>query len=186
VVPGHDNERWFKADQAGKTYLGICAEYCGTQHANMRFDVISETQDGFMTWVSTQQRGAASPAAGSLEAKGAELFKQQCTSCHGIAGVTPNLKVADPRQACNKNGAGPGDGCYTGPNLTHFGSRKMIAGGVLENNVDQCQPGSDLKNCNLAKWLKNPQAIKPGNDMNIGALTDEQVAQLVAYLESLK
>src|SRR6266700_1038998 len=34
VIPGHNNERWFKADVPNKTYIGICAEYCGTQHAN--------------------------------------------------------------------------------------------------------------------------------------------------------
>jgi cytochrome c oxidase subunit 2 len=62
----------------------------------------------------------------------------------------------------------------------------LIAGGVLENNADQCQPGSDLKNCNLAKWLRDPQQVKPGNAMNVGQLTEEQITQLVAYLESLK
>ena len=39
---------------------------------------------------------------------------------------------------------------------------------------------------NLARWLKNPQAIKPGSHMPNLNLTDTQVNQLVAYLEALK
>jgi cytochrome c1 len=39
--------------------------------------------------------------------------------------------------------------------------------------------------CGLYKWLHDPQGVKPGNDMNISPLTDTQIAQLVAYLESL-
>jgi len=56
---------------------------------------------------------------------------------------------------------------------------------VLTNNADQSQPGN-LSNCNLAKWLADPQGIKPGNDMQIGTLTSDQINELVAYLESLK
>lgn len=186
VVPGRINEKWFKADYANKTYVGLCAEYCGTQHANMRFNVVSDTSDNFLSWVHTQQAAAATASSGSLAAKGAEVFKTAgCTACHGIVGT--NLKGAvDPTQKCDDPKSGPNEGCYVGPNLTHFGSRNLIAGGVLENNVDQCQSSSNLQNCNLAKWLKDPQGIKPGNDMQIGALTNEQISQLVAYLESLK
>jgi len=42
----------------------------------------------------------------------------------------------------------------TGPNLTHVGSRTTIAAGVLENNPEQ-----------LARWLHNPNLVKPGNKM---------------------
>ncbi len=76
-------------------------------------------------------------------------------------------------------------GCHTiqgtkgqgkvGPNLTHFGSRTGIAGDTLTNTPE-----------NLAKWLKNPQAVKPGNDMVIPPLSDADIQALVAYLESLK
>jgi cytochrome c oxidase subunit II len=40
--------------------------------------------------------------------------------------------------------------------------------------------------CGLYQWLHDPQGVKPGNDMVIGQLTDTQIAQLVAYLETLK
>lgn len=181
VIPGHTNEKWFKADVPNKTYLGICAEFCGTQHANMKFNVVVNTSDTFKTWVSTQQQVATSGANNSLAAQGAQVFANAgCTGCHGIKGVNLNAED-DPKAVCND----PSKACLVGPNLTHFGSRNLIAGGVSENNVNQCQPGN-LKDCNLAKWLHDPQAVKPGNDMAIGKLTDEQINQLVAYLESLK
>lgn len=62
-----------------------------------------------------------------------------------------------------------------GPDLTYVARRKELGGGVLENSRE-----------NLIRWLKNPQAIKPGSKMPNFNLTEEQVHQLVAYLESLK
>jgi cytochrome c oxidase subunit 2 len=190
VVPGHTNTRWFVAKKTGE-YLGLCAEYCGTQHANMRFNVIVDTPDQFQTWVSTQQRAAVPPASGSLEAQGQTLFKQQCATCHGIVGVNATRYV-DTAAMCSDAfpGSSPSNttNCPVGPNLTHFGSRDFIAGGVLAHNRAQCHPNNPnlLEQCNLAKWLQNPQAVKPGNDMAIGQLTTEQIRSLVAYLESLQ
>lgn len=180
VVPGHDNYMIFRADKVGN-YLGECAEFCGTQHAHMNFNVIVEPMDTFQTWVSTQQAAATTPPAG-LAAQGEQLFKtSQCAGCHGIVGV--NLTgYNDPKAAA-----------LIGPDLTHFGSRDLIAGGVLDNNAAQCEAdlqsnptNPDLSNCQLAQWLNDPQGIKPGSDMVISPLTKAQINELVAYLESLK
>jgi cytochrome c oxidase subunit 2 len=62
-----------------------------------------------------------------------------------------------------------------GPDLTHLASRGTLGAGVLDHTP-----------ANLARWLKNPQAIKPGSHMPNLNLTDTQVNQLVAYLEALK
>jgi cytochrome c oxidase subunit 2 len=62
-----------------------------------------------------------------------------------------------------------------GPDLTHLADRRTIAAGALANNRD-----------NLASWLKNPQAIKPGNKMPVPNLTAEELQVLLAYFESLK
>lgn len=160
VVPGRNNRLVFKADKLGE-YRGACAEFCGLQHANMKFNVIVDTPDAFNTWLSAQQQAAQAPS-GVLATNGAKIFAQQCAVCHGIVGV--NLQsYNDPKAAA-----------LIGPNLTHFGSRNLIAGGVLVNNPE-----------NLKKWLQNPQAVKPGNDMVVN-LTPDQVDALVAYLESLK
>jgi cytochrome c oxidase subunit 2 len=39
---------------------------------------------------------------------------------------------------------------------------------------------------NLARWLANPQAVKPGNKMVIGKLSQDQIDALVQYLTTLK
>lgn len=61
-----------------------------------------------------------------------------------------------------------------GPDLTYVSRRTYLAGGVMKNSTE-----------NLKQWLKNPQAIKPGCKMPNFNLTDQQVRQVVAYLESL-
>ena len=149
--------------------------------------VIDDSRDAFNTWVTTQQQAAVAPAQGSLEEQGAKIFNGVCTTCHGIVGhgaVGNDSKYItgyqDPRVACND----PNKACLVGPNLTHFGQRNLIAGGILINNRDKCLNPNDLSDCNLAKWLANPQGIKPGNDMNVN-VTKDQIGPLVAYLESL-
>jgi cytochrome c oxidase subunit 2 len=62
-----------------------------------------------------------------------------------------------------------------GPDLTHLAGRRTIVAGTLANTRD-----------NLASWLRDPQAIKPGNKMPRPDLTDEELQALLAYLESLK
>ncbi|HEY7066658.1 MAG TPA: cytochrome c oxidase subunit II [Chloroflexota bacterium] len=59
-----------------------------------------------------------------------------------------------------------------GPDLTHVGSRQTLAAGELENTP-----------ANLARWLDNPQAIKPGALMPAFKLSQDDVQALVAFLE---
>jgi cytochrome c oxidase subunit 2 len=66
-------------------------------------------------------------------------------------------------------------GKAVGPNLTHVGSRNTLGSGILQNTPE-----------NMAKWLTNPQAVKPGVMMPNLQLTDQEVRDLTAYLESLK
>ena len=77
-----------------------------------------------------------------------------------------------------------------GPNLTHIASRTTIAAGLYPNDTKH-----------LALWIKNARAMKPGVIMpTLGkgqfdpvtkavvpmGLTDEQIADIVAYLQALK
>jgi len=62
-----------------------------------------------------------------------------------------------------------------GPNLTHVGSRSRVAAGILDNNQE-----------NLVRWLKQPDAVKPGSKMPNLNLSDETANQLATYLLSLK
>ena len=95
-----------------------------------------------------------------------------CLACHAIKG--------NPMMAAT-----------LGPNLTHVGSRTTIAGGIYPNDTKH-----------LARWIKNARWMKPGVIMpTLGAgqwdpvtksyipktgLNDQQIADLVAYLQALK
>jgi cytochrome c oxidase subunit 2 len=168
VIPGHDNKMWLKADKAGR-YRGECAEYCGTQHAHMDFVAVAEDSGTFQTWLTGQQAAVQKPANGTPDANALAVFQSAgCSGCHVINGISPaNIRLI-------------------GPNLTHFGSRGLIAGGVLDNNP-----------ANLRQWILHAQQVKDGSDMpsfdgsvptvNGGkALTSDQLDSLVNYLESLQ
>jgi cytochrome c oxidase, subunit II len=95
-----------------------------------------------------------------------------CVGCHSIGGVP----VMQARM---------------GPNLTHVASRTTIAGGIYPNDTKH-----------LTLWIKNARRMKPGVIMpTLGAgeydpvtktyipktgLNDQQIADIVAYLQALK
>jgi len=62
-----------------------------------------------------------------------------------------------------------------GPDLTHLASRPTLGAGTLINNKG-----------NLAGWVTNAPAIKPGVLMPPNSMTAGQLQDLLAYLESLK
>lgn len=76
-------------------------------------------------------------------------------------------------------------GCHTikgttaagkvGPDLSKIGSAKSIAGVLSPVNAE-----------NLAKWIKNPAAVKPGTQMPSLGLSDQAISDIVSYLITLK
>ena len=66
-------------------------------------------------------------------------------------------------------------GGILGPDLSHFGSRKTIGAGALENTPE-----------NLAYWIDHTQIVKPGAKMPSLDLPSDQVKSVVDYLERLK
>lgn len=110
MIKGHPNQIWLQADHPG-TYLGVCAEYCGTEHAWMRFLVVVDPAAEFNDWEQQQLRSA--PASLAVM-RGARLFQQMtCVNCHAIKGTGAQMRV--------------------GPDLTHVGSRQQIGAGILDN-----------------------------------------------------
>jgi cytochrome c oxidase subunit II len=154
-VPGQPNHIWIQADKPG-TYIGQCSEFCGIQHAWMRILIIAEEPSAFERWQQAQLQPSQPPPSDAA-AKGLELFRTStCISCHAIHGVAgANLRVA--------------------PDLTHVGSRRQLASGVIDNTP-----------ANMRLWLKSPQHIKPGALMPDFNFTDEQLDQLAAYLSALQ
>ena len=66
-------------------------------------------------------------------------------------------------------------GGRTAPDLTHFGTRSTIAAGTAPNVRD-----------NLARWIADPQHLKPGSRMPSLGLSAEDLQAVLAYLETLK
>jgi cytochrome c oxidase subunit 2 len=75
AIPGQTNHTWFKADRAG-TYIGQCAEFCGTFHEAMRARVIATSAPEYESYVSSQAQ----------KELGRSEFQGVCATCHGMQG----------------------------------------------------------------------------------------------------
>jgi cytochrome c oxidase subunit 2 len=112
----------------------------------------------------------------------------------GLTGDAERGRQVYSRSACigcHKINGNPMSAGIIGPNLTHVGSRYTIAGALYANTTD-----------NLVRWIKNAPAMKPGSLMpaigtgeynpaikakvTIGGLSDQQIADVAAYLQALK
>lgn len=114
MLPGRTNTFWLEADQAGE-YWGLCAEFCGTQHTNMRFLVVAVAPAEFTAWLAKQQAPPPAPTT-ALASQGQQLFlARPCAQCHAIAGTPARGRL--------------------GPDLTHFASRRTLAAGLVDNTA---------------------------------------------------
>lgn len=162
LVPGQDTVLLLRADEPGE-YWGQCAEFCGLSHAKMRARVIAMTPDDYGAWLTEQQRPASVPVEGTIEQQGMDLFLGgQCVSCHNISGVTADNPALTA-------------GAIYGPDLTHFSSRDVFAGAVLNHG----DPNA------IEDWIDNPPLVKPGSFMPNIDLTQQEIEALAAYLRSL-
>lgn len=241
------NDLWFTPDSTTeKAFNGVCAEYCGTSHANMRFRAFVVSPAEFESWAAYQKTPAAftlappapvtPPAPGKAGTKTAVTMTAAAQQAGPMitasvtpvgyyiptaevpAHVLPTTPLPDGltfdegvlaqgdatrgADAISNKMAGGCIGCHTigglknmigviGPNLTHVASRVSIAAGLYPNDAKH-----------LALWVKNARMMKPGITMpTLGkgqidpttktvpptaTLTDQQIADIVAYLRSLK
>jgi cytochrome c oxidase subunit 2 len=133
VIPGQTNHMWLRADAPGN-FHGQCSEFCGTEHAMMRLQVIAQTQADFDAWAANQQQPAAMPQTEAQQA-GYKIVTTTCSTCHSL---DPNDSRTD----------------LVGPNLAHLFSRSMFAGATypldatnIRNWVHDTQamkPGNDM------------------------------------------
>jgi cytochrome c oxidase subunit 2 len=159
MIPTHTNHFWFKADTTG-TYPAQCAEFCGTEHGRMGFRIVVDDSATFAAWQAAQLAPFAGDTTDSLFKLGKQTFiTGGCVGCHAMAGQPTEHMTT-----------------MLGPNLSHVGSRGTIVAGMLENT-----------DANLARWLHDPQAVKPGALMKLPRqLTDAEVTALVHYLRAHK
>ena len=109
---------------------------------------------------------AAAAMAGDA-AKGADVFKKMCSSCHTI-----------------EKGAGNGP---LGPNL--FGVAGRSAAGATNFGYSAALKNSAIvwSDDKLKAWVQNPQKVVPGAKMIlIHAPSAEQAEDVVAFLETKK
>ena len=177
TIPGRQNVTWLQADRPG-VYRGQCTEYCGAQHANMGFLVFADPPKVFAAWRRNQERladrvptePATAPRMASAAydaprsplpaAHGEPIFVEHCGGCHAIDGT-----AAD--------GYHPGGHGVRAPNLTHLMTRRTLAAVTLTNNTN-----------NLAGWISDPQAQKPGVLMPTTHLSGPELQAVVAYLKA--
>jgi cytochrome c oxidase subunit 2 len=66
-------------------------------------------------------------------------------------------------------------GSQVGPDLTHVASRTMLAAGSIPNTAET-----------LHRWIRDPQAIKPGTRMPASEISENDLNAIVAYVRTLK
>jgi cytochrome c oxidase subunit 2 len=113
LIPNRINYMWIDPQQPG-IYLGNCAEYCGTQHANMLLRLIAQPEADFKQWAANEQKSSNDdPQAATPK----QVFQSlSCINCHYIKGTSAIGKF--------------------GPDLTHLMTRQTVAAGVLTNTPE--------------------------------------------------
>jgi cytochrome c oxidase subunit II len=112
LIPNRLNYMWIDPKEGG-VYVGNCAEYCGTQHANMLLRVVAEDRPTFQAWAQGQQKALTT---GDASAGRTTFESLSCVNCHVIKGTKAIGKF--------------------GPDLSHLGSRATIAAGVITNTPE--------------------------------------------------
>jgi cytochrome c oxidase subunit 2 len=151
MIPGRTNRLVLHATKPG-VYRGVCAEFCGRSHALMAFSVVVMERAEFDRWLAAQSNGAA-----ASNARGSELFLAQgCGACHAVRGAEARGVI--------------------GPDLTHFGERRTVGAGIMQNERDS-----------VIRFIREAEVIKPGSRMpSYSMLTPVEAGAIADYLGSLK
>lgn len=156
MIPNRTNKMVIEADTPG-VYYGQCAEFCGISHANMRLRVIAQTPAEFERWVASNAAPAKAPDPENDPEAAAGAAAFRAKGCASCHTV---------------KGFAAGN---VGPDLTHFAQRDTFAGAIFDNDER-----------NLRAWLRDPPEEKPGSTMPDLDLTEDEISDLIAYLDTLK
>ena len=204
AVPGLYNPLKLQADEPG-VFRGQCTEFCGLSHANMRMLVRAVSASDYDAWVRNQLKDHAADPTNPVAAEGKKVWQALCAQCHVIKGINDaKMKETPPPLVAG-----------VAPDLTHFMTRGTFAGSIFNlyepvSSDGQPLPMSDVaaagdpgavltggpvntatvNRVTLEAWLRNAPALKPmypqgGRGMPNLNLTEEQIDQLVAFLETL-
>jgi cytochrome c oxidase subunit II len=194
VFANRETRLWFKAEAEGD-YPAQCAEFCGIQHARMGYRIRAQKPEEFRTWVAHMQTLGPPPPPGSKPPpNGAKPPAGRPAATNGEGGVqTASQGATVQQQAAQTPQYATGEklflskgcvGCHSlqavsapkgmvGPNLANIGARSYIGAGTLKNTDE-----------NLARWIRNPQAIKKGVLMPNLGVSETEAQALVAFLRA--
>lgn len=155
MIPGRTNTLTLLPTEPAAT-RGQCAEYCGGAHALMSFWTVSEPPEAFDAWLAREATDARPPATPEAE-RGAAVFAENgCGACHTVRGTDAAGRL--------------------GPDLTHVGSRRSLAAGVLPNTPED-----------FALWVERTRHVKPQVHMpSYPMLPPEDLRALGLYLDGLE
>lgn len=212
MIPSHTNRLAFRTENPG-IYRGQCAEFCGTDHALMGFNVIALPPEQYQNWVSQQRERPADPeaimdivalyrptrAAGeeemATEAEGEATAAPAAAAATATATAAPATPEERALVVLNRKG------CLSCHVINGVSTPQQITAWRTNNNrgpnltfygnrttiAANTLPYSTE---NLAKWLANPGQVKPGNKMALqvkpGYLTPQEIQDLVTYLDGMK
>lgn len=155
LIPGMKNYIRIEASRPGN-YTGQCAEFCGAEHAMMRLLAVAQEPDEYEAWLEGQRKVAMDPASAEAESGKQIFLAGPCSMCHTVRGTTAGGTVA--------------------PDLTHIGSRQMIAANCFPNN-----------DAYLEAWITHAQSLKPEAQMpNLTQFSGVELQDLVQYLRQLQ
>jgi cytochrome c oxidase subunit 2 len=151
LVPNWKNRTWIEPFHTG-TYFGNCAEYCGTQHANMLLRVIVQEPADFQKWLVAQRAQPPAPATPAAVAGKQVFYANSCVNCHKVDGTIAT-------------------GVF-GPDLTHLMDRQTLGAGVATMNE------KDLRSWVADPQNLKPGCLMPNMQLNEQQV-DEVVAYLM-------
>ncbi len=158
VVPGRTTEYRITPIQAGE-YKVRCAEICGASHAYMLAPVVVVSQEAFDSWVQETIAAQAQAASAAPDPKrGEKIYNEAgCKACHSIDG---------------SKGVGPTWKGIWGEEVVLTDGTKVL--------VDEAY---------IIESIRAPQAkVVAGFQptMPVFKLTDAEIADLIAFIKTLK
>jgi cytochrome c oxidase subunit 2 len=169
AVPGLVQNLNFTPTRTG-TFDIVCTEFCGPLHSKMQGRVVVEPVADFEKWYAQtkskmdQEAAAAAKAGGGIPlasgdaAAGKALFAQKCAACHSLGGYDQKI-------------VGPG----LGQLMTDKSHPNLVNGTpVTPANIAQI----------IVKGYSGPIGVMPSRQAT--GVSDQDIANLVAYLTSLK
>jgi cytochrome c oxidase subunit 2 len=160
LVPRRYTYAWFEATKPG-TYQMYCAEYCGTNHSQMKPAVVVHEPGDYERYLSDKQTNDNNMDPVQL---GKMLYeKKGCVACHTTDG-TPRVGPTWNTQDWDK------------PIEMADGKMVKIDEAYIRESIEYPQ----------AKARKHDPAYPPSMPSMLGQLKEREIQALIAYIKALK